>query len=169
LKRRLFNLAALLGLTTPPGRAVEPLVNAGVVLLQPESLLQRRVKDAAEFAAYMQQVESAAAQALKAAFQRRPLGGFIVLALRPERKSKVWLDLDAELPAPTRQALVQQIEALPAPQVQDGLVVFALKASFWGGRPPTRVAPAPAEWKAAAGQAGSKLDVEALVDKVWAP
>lgn len=145
------------------------MVNAGVVLLQPESVLQSRVKDAAEFAAYMQQVEAAAAQAMQAAFQRKAVGGFIVLALRPQRKSKVWLDLDGDLPRPTQLALVQHIEALAAPQVQDGLVVFAVKASFWGGRPPTRAAPAPAEWKAAAELAGSKLAVEALVDRVWTP
>ena len=152
-----------------PGRSAEPLVNAGVVLLQPESVLQSRVKDAAEFAAYMQQVEGAAAQALKGAFQRKPVGGFIVLAIRPQRRSKVWLDLDGDLPTTTRQALVQHIEAVVPPEVQDGLVVFALKASFWGGRPPTRVAPAPAEWKAAAEEAGKKLAVEALVDRVWPP
>ncbi|EHR69591.1 hypothetical protein BurJ1DRAFT_0710 [Burkholderiales bacterium JOSHI_001] len=169
MKRRTFSLATGLAFTPWPSHGAEPLVNAGVVLLQPESVLQSRVKDAAEFAAYMQQVEGAAAQALKAAFQRKPVGGFIVLALRPERKCKVWLDLDGELPAPTRNAVVQNIEALAAPQVQDGLVVFALKASFWGGRPPTRVAPAPAEWKAAAEQAGSKLAVEALVDRLWLP
>jgi hypothetical protein len=66
--------------------------------------------------------------------------------------------------------VVQNIDPLAAPHVQDGLVVFALKASFGGGRPPTRVAPAPAEWKAAAEAAGgSKLDVEALIDRVWRP
>ena len=116
--------------------AAQPFVNAEVVLLQPESVLAQRIGDTQRFAAYMQQVEAAAGQAVEGLFQRTPAGGFLVLALRPGGSSgslsRVWLDLDTPLPEPTQAAIRSRIEAVPAPEVS-GLVVVSLKASL--GRP----------------------------------
>ncbi len=150
--------------------AAQPFVNAEVVLLQPESVLAQRIGDTQRFAAYMQQVEAAAGQAVEGLFQRTPAGGFLVLALRPGGSSgslsRVWLDLDTPLPEPTQAAIRSRIEAVPAPEVS-GLVVVSLKASFWGGRPTQRRAPAPKDWKDHAAKAGGPMPLEALVEAVW--
>ena len=167
--RRCGALAVLLAfaMASPLALAAEPFTNAAIVLLQPEEMIQARIKSEAELARYMKNIEAAASATMQGMFQRKPVGGFVVVALKPPGKSKVWLDLDTSMPEATQAALRGAIESLPVPQVQGGIVVFALKASFRGGRPPTRGAPAPAEWKAEAARHAEKLEVGALVERVW--
>jgi len=154
-------------LAAPAARSAQAFVNAAIVLLQSDDVILARVKSAKELARYIKDIEAAAGASIEGAFQRKPSGGFVVVALKPGRRSKVWLDLDAPLPDATQLALRAGIEAVTAPEVRSGVVVFALKASFWGGRPPQRVAPAPEEWSAEAARAGAKLEVGALVDRLW--
>lgn len=160
-------LATALALVAPLARAADPFTNVAIVLLQPEELIRERIKSSAELAKYMKNIEAAARATMQGVFQRKPVGGFVVVALKPPGISKVWLDLDTSMSEATQAALRGAIESLPVPQVQGGIVVFALKASFWGGRPPTRGAPAPAEWKAEAARHAEKLEVGALVERVW--
>jgi hypothetical protein len=168
MKRRGLVSGLLLGGVVPArfAHAAQPFVNAGVVLLQPEAVLAQRIADTERFAAYMQQVEAAAGQAAEGVFQRTPAGGFLVLALRPGGRSRVWLDLDTPPPEATQAAIRSRIEAVPAVEVS-GLVVVSLQASFWGGRPTQRKAPAPQAWKAHAAKSGGPLPLEALVEAVW--
>lgn len=163
--RALFAVALCLicGLAT----AAQPFVNAAIVLLQPDEVLRQRIKSPMELAKYIKGVEAAADKSMQTAFQRRPAGGFVVIALKPGRKVKVWLDLDTPMPLPMQDALRAAIEALVAPELVSGVVVFALKASFWGGRPPARAGPAPEEWKAEAARDTAKPEVGALVERVW--
>ncbi len=168
-RRRQFVLLVLSACGAWSAQAAQPLVNAGAVLLQPEEVLRARIASPGAFADYMQGVEAAASQALQAAFQRTPAGGFVVLALRPGNRSKAWLDVEAGMPAATQQAVVQAIEALRAPDIKAGVVIVAIKASFWGGRPPSRPAPAPAAWKEQAARMGRKANIEELIDALWAP
>lgn len=167
-RRLLPGLLLVAGLGT--SHAAQPFVNAEVVLLQPESVLAQRIADTQRFAAYMAQVEAAAGQAVEGVFQRTPAGGFLVLALRPGGSSgslsRVWLDLDTPLPEATQTAIRSRIEAVPAAEVS-GLVVVSLKASFWGGRPTQRRAPAPQAWKDHAAKAGGPMPLDALVEAVW--
>lgn len=161
------SLAASLSAFPALSHAAPAFTNAAIVLLQADELMLQRVRSAQELAAYIKAVEVAAGQAIDGAFQRKPAGGFVVVAVKPGGRSRVWLDLDAPLPAATQQALRAGIEAVPAPDVQGGPIVFAFKASFWGGRPPTRGAPAPQQWKDEAARVGQKLEVGALVERLW--
>jgi hypothetical protein len=167
IRRREACAGALGAMAAPCAWPAPAFTNAGILLLQPEDVLRARVKDSHALARYIKDVQAAAAEALDAAFQRRPNGGFVVLALRPGGRSKVWLDLDAPMPEATQHALRAALQALPPPEVQDGVVVLALTASFWGGRPPTRPAPAPPEWRAHAARSERKLEVGELVEALW--
>jgi hypothetical protein len=160
-------LAAALAMAAPFAYATEPFTNAAILLLQPEEVIQARIKSTSDLAKYMKDIEAAAGTAMQSVFQRKPVGGFVVVALKPPGRSKAWLDLDSPMPEPTQAALRNAIESVPPPKVQDGIVVFAFKASLWGGRPPTRAAPAPEEWKAEAARHAQKLEVGALVEQVW--
>lgn len=166
MRRRLLLWSPLLGVALAV-RAAEPFTNAATVLLQPDALMLARVESAAALAAYIRQVEQAAGASLANVFQRKPAGGFVVVAIKPGLRSRVWLDLDTPLPLATQDLLRAGIEAVPPPAVKEGVVVFAFQASFWGGRPPTRSAPAPAEWKAEAARVGQKLEVGELVARLW--
>lgn len=169
VRRRAAVAAVGLAPWLPAAGAAAAFTNAGIVLLQPEEVLRARVKDAAELARYIKAIEGAATAALEAAFQRRPNGAFVVVALRSGRRSRVWLDLESPMPPATQAALQSALEALPVPEVEGGVVVFAIKASLWGGRPPTRPGPAPASWREQAAAAGRKLEVGELVDLLWPP
>jgi hypothetical protein len=111
-------------------------------------------------------VQAATLAALAAVDVRQAVGGFIVLALRPDGQRRVWLDMDALLDLSLRSELLARIGAVPAFEVRDGPVVFALRVTLWGGRPPRRAAPVPPEWRAAtAGQ--PPLPLDELLQRLW--
>lgn len=147
--------------------AADAVTNLGVVLLQHGDVIQQRVQSVDALAEYVRKVEVAAATALQLEFQRKPAGGFIVVAVRPDGKSKSWLDFEPEMPGATQAALRKSIEKVPPLEVKSGVVVFAIKVSVWGGKSPSRFAPAPSEWKAQAQRAGKTLEVSELVELVW--
>lgn len=149
----------------PPAPAV--LAHTDLVLLQPEALLRERTGSTEALARYVQALQQAAVRALEAQFGRRPTGAFLVLAVKPGRRSRAWLDLDSPWPEPLQQTLRRALEAVPPPEVQGGPIVFAIKGSLWGGRVPTRAAPAPQAWRDEARRHEGKLDVAELVLAVW--
>jgi hypothetical protein len=159
-----------------PLQAAEPLVPGGeplqrvnVVLLQPSTVLEARVPDIDTMAEYIRAIEAAAREGVRASPSTRPAGGFVVVAVRPERQSRVWLDFEPPLNFQTGRQIVAKVAALPPFEVRNGPVVFALQVSVWGGAPPRRVAPSPPEWKAATQQAGKQLELDALIEQVWRP
>lgn len=165
--RRRVALVALLSWAVSALGDVVAFARASVVLLQPDEVFRQRIGDSDRLAAYIEALDGAANAALSGVFQKKPNGGFVVIALKPPRQVKVWVDMDGPFPESTKAALGAAIRAVEAPEVTGGVVVFALKASFWGGKPPTRVAPSPEEWKAEAARLGTRLEVGELVDRLW--
>jgi len=147
-------------------RAAEPLTHFNVVLLQPSAVLEARVAKIDAMAEYVKAVEAAARGAVLASGARQAVGGFIVVAVRPGRRSKVWLDFDALLDLGLKTQLVVQVEAVPAFEVVKGPVVFALKVATWDGKASKRLAPSPPEWKSGAAS-GARLEVGELVERLW--
>jgi len=151
----------------PPARAAEPLQRVGVVLLQPSNVLEARVPSVDAMADYVRAIESAAREAVATSLSKRPTGGFIVVAVRPNRQSRVWLDFAPVLNFQTGQQIVAKVSALEPFDAREGPVVFALQVSLWGGAAPPRVAPTPPEWKAVKQQTGKPLEIDALIAQVW--
>ena len=148
--------------------SAQPFSKHNVVLLQSSALLESRVSSVDAMAEYIRALETAANEALLAGPSKRPAAGFIVIALRPGPKSRVWLDFDAPAPSfETSRALVDRLGAVPPFEVRDGPVVFALKVGLWGAFESKRLAPSPAEWKAATRKAGKQLELDALIEQVW--
>jgi len=166
---RLARLAGvLLCAAAALAQTAEPYTKHHVVLLQPSAVLDQRVASIDAMAAYIRAVEAAAKEAALAASSQRPSAGFIVVAVRPELRARVWVDFDAPPPSfETSRELVARIAAVKPFEVRKGPVVFALKVGLWGGFESKRVAPAPAEWKAATAKAGQPLELDALVEAVW--
>ena len=148
--------------------AVEPLEQHDIVLLQPGTLIEKRVEGGADaMADYLKRLGEAATAAMRDNPQQIPSAGFIVVALRPEGRAHAWFDFKPALSDKTTAALTRVVESVPPTPVKSGDIVFALRVSVWGAKPPSAYAPAPQEWKDAAKQAGRKLDVDALVDQLW--
>jgi hypothetical protein len=164
---RALILSVLIWVAMPLAHAAEPLTKHGVVLLQPSSVLEERVPSVDAMAEYIKAVEAAARQAVQAAPLHQSIGGFIVIAVKPGLKTKVWLDFDTLLDADAGRELVRRIVAVEPFEAREGPVVFALKVSLWGGPESRRVAPAPQEWKAATRRAGRQLDIDSMIRQVW--
>jgi hypothetical protein len=164
---RRFVFFVLLTVAALCAHAAEPITKFGVVLLQPSSVLEERVPTVDAMADYIKAIEAAAREAVLASPLRQAVGGFIVVAVRPGQKSKVWLDFDSLLDAELSKQIVSKVTAAPPFEARQGPVVFALKVGLWDGRESKRVAPAPTEWKAATKQAGRQLDIDSLMRRVW--
>lgn len=137
----------------------------GIVLLQPESVVQERIS-ASALAPYARLLNAAAANVF-ATREKLPAGGFLVIAVRPGRQSAVWVDIRPELPAALAKELIAQLRAVAAPDVAIGPVIFAIKASLWGGTAPAQHLPAPSEWTNAANRARTPLETGELVELIW--
>jgi hypothetical protein len=158
---------AWLACLAAPLHAAEPLQRIGVVLLQPSSVLEARVPNVDAMAEYIRAVEAAAREAVLASPSIKPAGGFVVIAVRPERQSRVWLDFEPALNFQTGRQIVAKVGALQPFEARSGPVVFALQVSLWGGPAARRVAPSPPEWKAVTQNAGKPLELDALIEQVW--
>jgi hypothetical protein len=159
--------ALLWGCALCVAHAAEPYVKHNVVLLQPSSVLEARVLSLDAMAQYIGAVEVAAKQAALAGQSTRPAAGFIVVAVQPGARSRVWLDFDAPPTFEISRQLVNKIGAVPPFEVRGGPVVFALKVGLWGAFESKRIAPSPAEWKAVTHKAGKQLEIDELMEQLW--
>ena len=160
--------AALALAAASTAQAVAPLVQHDVVLLQKGEVIEQRVDGGADaMAAYMKALGAAATETMRAHPAQIPSAGFIVVAVRPGRKTHAWFDFKPALADATRAALAQAVAATPAMTVKSGEVVFALRVSVWSDKPPRAYAPAPQEWKDATRDMHPKPDIDTLVDMVW--
>lgn len=146
--------------------AAEPITNFNVVLLQPSAVMEKRVTNIDGMADYIKAVEAAARDAVVASGATQAVGGFIVLAVKPGQKSKVWLDFDALMDLGMRKQITDSVKAIKPFDVTEGPVVFALKVATWDGKESKRVAPSPPEWKKGV-RNGKPMEVGQLVEKVW--
>jgi hypothetical protein len=164
---RAVALATLGGAATTAG-AVEPLRQLDVVLLEPGAVIEQRVDGGADgLADYIGRLGAAAADTMRAHPRQLPDAGFIVVAARPGGQARTWFDFAVPLQPETAAALAEAIEAVRPTPVSRDEIVFALKVSLWGGRPDAKVAPVPPEWREAGRQAGRRLGVDELVDRLW--
>ena len=167
--RPLLRLApAALALAVVAAHAVEPLVQHDVVLLQKGDIIEQRVEGGSDaMAAYIKTLGEAVTEAMRAHPAQIPSAGFIVVAVRPEGKTRTWFDFKPALAEPTTVALANAVAKTPALPVKSREIVFALRVSVWSNQPPKAYAPAPQEWKDATKDMHPKPDVDTLVDMVW--
>lgn len=158
--------SVLLLLAALGAQAAEPMTHFNVVLLQPSAVMERRVANIDAMADYIKAVQAAAREAVVASGATQAVGGFVVLAVKPGHQSRVWLDFDALLDLEMRRQITNSVQAVPAFEVTEGPVVFALKVATWDAKESKRVAPSPIEWKKATPK-GKPLEIGKLVEKVW--
>ena len=169
VSRALLRLVpAALALALASARAVEPLVQHDVVLLEKGEIIEQRVDGGSDaMAAYVKKLGEAVTEAVRAHPAQIPSAGFIVVAVRPEGKTRTWFDFKPALAESTTVALANAVDKTPALPVKSREIVFALRVSVWSSQPPKAYAPAPQEWKDATQGMHPKPDVDTLVDMVW--
>lgn len=165
--RRMKTVIALLGiLMSNPAFAVEPYRVQNLMLLQPDSVLSERVQVQA-LSHYIASVNSAAQTSLAGAAQPTPSAGFIVVAVRPGGRSKVWLDFSPALPLDVATQLRSSLERVAPFEAKNGVVVFAINSTLWGAAATERQGPSPIEWQEAMKDRESAVMIDDLVDHVW--
>lgn len=148
-----------------PVLAATPYQTQGIVLLQPDFVLQERVPSIDSLSGYIKAVQ-AAAEATMAREAPSPTSGFVVLAVRPGRRSMAWLDFQPALPDAVAARLTQAIQAVPPFEARDGVVVFALKATLWDA-PSAHGFPNPSAWRKAMEGRSEPMEIGDLVNEVW--
>lgn len=147
--------------------AEKALHTFNILLLQPEFVFEERVPDASAFSAYIKSIESSISAALQTKPRFAPVGGFVVVAVKPGQKSKVWLDFGPSLNRQNSVTIQTAVKSVSAVAVTGGVIVFAIKVGLWNSTESKAIAPSPAEWKAAAKKAGHPLKAGALVEGIW--
>lgn len=147
-------------------RAAEPFTSFNVVLLQPSKVLEERVPSVDAMAEYVKAIQAASQEAVIASGVKQSVSGFIVVAVRPGQRSKVWLDFDSLVDLELRKQLIAKAEAIKPFEVNTGPVVFALKVATWGAKESRRSVPLPREWKNAS-PGSAPTEVGELVERAW--
>jgi hypothetical protein len=104
--------------------AAVPYQTRDLVFMQSYWDIRERIGDDA-FIAYSRALNVSAAQVFEAAPILPERSGFIVVAVRPQGRSKVWLDIEPALPKDPEGKLISALEATPA-AASRGLAYFAL-------------------------------------------
>ncbi len=146
--------------------AAKPYDMRGVLLLQPDFILSERV-EVADLSTYIKSVTAAADTTLAGIDKPVPSAGFIVIAVRPDGRSKVWLDFSPALPPAIAARLRASLERVAPFRADGGIVVFALNSTLWGAEASSRPMPSPFEWNNAMKSLDGPMEIEALVERVW--
>lgn len=161
--RSLFTLLALLA----PSLCHSAETNfGGLVLLQPEYVLQQRGISAQEFVSFVKAAQAITTEAWRK--QRLPkTSGFLVFAVRAGGKVNAWLDMEPAISNEIEIKTLQLLRSQTGFPVSSGTIVFAIKVSINGANETSRQMPFPKAWKVAVeGKAGS-VEIENLVNMVW--
>jgi len=171
---RLLILVAIF-LTAPLGhaQAAKGFATAKLVLYQPNDVLQARVSSVQNLAAYVKEIE----RVCQAFFADTaiPESLNIVIAIRPDKTSKVWFISSTHPETPKdREALRGQLEKLPPCEVTGGPIAFAVVSSIAGGDGKTikpsvdGLPPLPKEWSEAAKKKQVAVVLpDGILDDVW--
>jgi hypothetical protein len=144
------------------------------VLYQADPVLQKRLPSVRALALHMKSLEAVCNTFFKKSDTPRALD--VVVAVRPQRRSRVWFvsptqsaKEDAQLA--TLRAL---LEAVPAPEVLEGPVIFAMIGSIAGADRANHAGqaapiPLPQAWKDAlkGKDENVAVDTDELLDVVW--
>ena len=138
----------------------------GIVLLQPDFVLQEKGINVQDFANFIRAVQAQTEKEWKT--ENLPSStGFLVVAVREGKKVNSWLDMEPAIPAEVEKRTRQLLSASEGFHVSRGTVVFAIKTSVNGASETSRQTPMPKEWQAAMKSRLLPVETENLVKLVW--
>lgn len=138
----------------------------GLVLLQPEYVLQERGLNVQEFVDFVKSAQASTVNAWK--HSKLPASsGFIVVAVREGGKVNAWFDLQPEGSTSEETRALQAIKTVTPFKFNKGTVVFAMEVSLNGATKAKGSMPNPKAWTEAAKARPGPIEAEELVDLVW--
>ena len=145
-------------------RAFEP---RGIIMLQTEKVFFERVPGMGAFEVYVKELVDAVNATVAKLPSSAPASGFLVVAVKSGGRSRVWLDSESQISDEAAQAIKTAAQQVYPVLVKNGVVLFAIKVSLWGGESPKGMVPRPSEWEAEAEKAGGEIELGDLVLRVW--
>jgi hypothetical protein len=164
---RVFIISFLLCVTVSVCYAERPFEQRGITMLQTEKVFFERVPGMGAFEVYVKQLVDAVDGAVAKVPKSTPAGGFLVVAVKPDGRSRVWLDVAPPLTHDAAMSITSAAQQVYPVTVKKGVVLFAVKISLWGGKPPQGMVPRPQEWEAEADKVGGPIELADLVLRVW--
>ena len=147
--------------------AQEPFQYYSVVMLQPQKVFEERLGSVDVLSIYVRGVVDASAAAVKALPKGAPAKGFIVIAVKPGDRSRVWIDFKDPISKETAATLESAAAKVVPVSVKGGTLLFAIKVGLWGASAPKEMVPRPEAWRAEAEKEGRFIEYSELVDRVW--
>lgn len=157
----------LLFVTASVCHGERPFEQRGIAILQTQNVFFERVPGMGAFEVYVKQLVDAVDGAVAKLPKSSPAGGFLVVAVKPDGRSRVWLDVAPPLTTDAATAITSAAHKVYPVAVKKGVILFAVKVSLWGGEPPQGMVPRPQEWEAEADKVGGSIELGDLVLRVW--
>lgn len=138
-----------------------------VVLLQPEYVFSQRLSAPDSLARYIQAINEVAIKIAANHPMHSPNSGFVVVAVKPGNKSKVWLDLDQNLEKHLSNEFFAEIQKIPPPQVNGGVISFGLNFKLWGSKRFSKDFPNPKEWRNLVEKSKKPMETSDIINALW--
>ena len=167
MKLRTLILALTFLMVPLASHAQRPFEQRGIVMLQTEKVFFDRVAGMGAFEVYVKELIDAVDGAVAKLPKSSASSGFLVVAVKPGGRSRVWLDIEPTISGEAAHAIDTAAENVYPLLVKSGVIVFAIKFSLWGGDPPKGMVPRPKEWEPEAEKAGGEIELGDLVLRVW--
>jgi hypothetical protein len=141
----------------------------GLKLYQADEVVRDRVPGGPiKLGGYVHGLSHALRDGLSARAAGAGFAGAVVVIVRPGQQSRCWLTTSTALPADLRSSLLQALDKVPAPTVQNGPLALAMKFEAWGGAgTPGETLPTPAEWLPVLGGPAQSPLADAQLDRLW--
>ena len=138
-----------------------------ITMMQTQQVFEERVTSIEVVSLYLKEIVDSVSNAVKELPKGEPAKGFIVVAVKPGNRSRIWLDFKSPITKETATAIQTAAAKVSPISVKGGVVLLAMKVGLWGSGPPDRMVPQPEEWRAEAEKAGGKIEMTELVERVW--
>lgn len=143
-----------------------------LMLHQPDEILNPRLKDVKSFARFVQEIQAECDSYYSKAKPGYPQTVDVVVIIKPKNKSRFWLAYDQpQRDAAPDKRLLQRLQKISAPPVEQGPVSFSIRLLLWGAREPDPRTPRPlflpTAWRDAIGTNQTVQIPEGIMPKVW--
>ena len=154
-------------LSTQTAKAQEPFQYYSIVMLQTGPVFKERLGSVDVLSVYIKAIVDRVSEEVKKLPKGQPAKGFLIIAVRPGDKSRVWLDFKDPISPETATTIETAAAKVVPVSVKGGTMLFAIKVGLWGGGPPKEMVPKPESWRVEAEKEGRFIEYTELVDRVW--
>ncbi len=142
--------------TTPPEPRIAAFPLPPIIFHQPDEVVAPRVKDPKAFATFIRALQSRCDSYFTPMQPGKPQTIDVVVIVKPKNKSRILLAYEFPPANPTRdRALLDKLNRISAPPVEEGPVSFSMRLLLWGATEPNPRVPRglflPKEWRETTG------------------